>query len=509
MEQRILIHAPAGQDAALAARVLASGAIDGVACDSINELARQLSLGAGGVLTVEEALHAGAWQVLNEHVQQQPDWSDLPILLLTRSGQDSLPLRQAIATLGNLTLLERPVRALTLITSAHAMLRARARQYQVRESARRKDEFIATLGHELRNPLAPIRTSAALLNRLYPASEQIGKVRDVIERQVTHLTRLVDDLLDVARITSGKVALQRQDVLLDQVIGHVVELCQEPASARQIALAVDLPPQPVLLHADYARLVQIFANIVSNAVKFTPPGGRIHIGARMAGDQLEVSVADNGIGLDAEAIPRIFSMFEQSRTVSGQLASGLGIGLSLSRQFAEMHGGSVQAYSAGAGQGSRFVVTLPARETPMPPDAAAPAPSTPANQSAGAALQILVVDDNIDAADALQTMFQLDGHAAAVAYDGQQALAQVALAWPRMIVMDLGMPGMDGYETARQVRRLANGRDCLMIALTGWGQGDARQRTLEAGFDFHLTKPADYMAIVALLERHLSAAPPH
>ncbi|WP_308925232.1 ATP-binding protein [Janthinobacterium sp. J1-1] len=508
MEQRILIHAPAGQDAALAVKVLASATIDSLACHSVGDLAQQLRLGAGGVLTVEEALHAGAWQVLNDYAQQQPDWSDLPILLLTRSGQDSLPLRQAISTLGNLTLLERPVHALTLITSAHAMQRARARQYQVRESARRKDEFIATLGHELRNPLAPIRTSAALLNRLYPGSEQIGKVRDVIERQVTQLMRLVDDLLDVARITSGKVALQRQDVLLEQVIGHVVELCQEPASARQIALTVDLPPHPVLLHADHARLVQIFANIVSNAIKFTPPGGRIHIGAQMADEQLQVSVEDNGIGLDAEAIPRIFSMFEQSRTVSGQLASGLGIGLSLSRQFAEMHGGSVQAYSAGAGQGSRFVVTLPAKEMPVPPAEAVTAASA-ATAPAGAALQILVVDDNRDAADALQTMFQLDGHAAAVAYDGQQALVQVALAWPRLIVMDLGMPGMDGYETARQVRQLANGRDCLMIALTGWGQGEARQRTVEAGFDFHLTKPVDYTAIVALLERHLAGASPN
>ena len=503
MEQRILIHAPAGQDAALAVKVLASGAIDSLACASIDELARQLRLGAGGVLTVEEALHAGAWQVLNDYVQQQPDWSDLPILLLTRSGQDCLPLRQAISTLGNLTLLERPVRALTLITSAHAMLRARARQYQVRESARRKDEFIATLGHELRNPLAPIRTAATLLSRLYPEAEQIARVRDVIERQVTQLARLVEDLLDVARITSGKVLLQRQDVLLGQVIGHVVELCQEPASARQIALTTDLPPAAVLLHADRARLLQIFSNIVSNAVKFTPPGGRIHISAQMAGEHVQVSVEDNGIGLDAEAIARIFTMFEQSRTVAGQLASGLGIGLSLARQFAELHGGSVQATSAGAGHGSRFVVTLPARQ--VPETAAAPHTARAPNAALGRALHILVVDDNRDAADALQTMFALDGHATAVAYDGQQALAQVALAWPQLIVMDLGMPGMDGYETARRVRQLAQGRDCLMIALTGWGQGDTGQRTLEAGFDFHLTKPVDHETIAALLARHLAA----
>ena len=508
MEQRILIYAPAGQDAALAVKVLASGAIDSLACQSAGELAQQLNQGAGGVVTVEEALQAGAWQVLDDYARQQPQWSDLPIIVLTHSGQDTLPLRQAISTLGNLTLLERPVHTLTLITSAHAMLRARTRQYQVRESQRRKDEFLASLGHELRNPLAPIRTSAAVLGRLYPASEQIARVQGVIERQVTQLTRLVDDLLDVGRITSGKVALQRQQVGFEQIIHHVIELCQEAAAGRQLALTADLPPRPVVLHADYARMVQIFANIVSNAIKFTPPGGHIHISAQMADGLLHTTIEDDGIGLDAEAIPRIFSMFEQSRTVSGQLASGLGIGLSLSRQFAEMHGGSVQAYSAGAGQGSRFVVTLPAREMPVPPVEAVAAASA-ANAPAGAALQILVVDDNRDAADALQTMFQLDGHAAAVAYDGQQALIQVALAWPRLIVMDLGMPGMDGYETARQVRQLANGRDCLMIALTGWGQGDARQRTVEAGFDFHLTKPVDYTAIVALLERHLAGASPN
>ena len=506
MEQRILIYAPAGQDAALAVKVLASGAIDSLACLSAGELAQQLSQGAGGVVTVEEALHEGAWQVLDDYARQQPQWSDLPIIVLTHSRQDSLPLRQAISTLGNLTLLERPVHTLTLITSAHAMLRARTRQYQVRESQRRKDEFLASLGHELRNPLAPIRTSASLLGRLYPESEQIARVQGVIERQVTQLARLVDDLLDVGRITSGKVALQREPVAFEQIIHHVIELCQDAAASRQLALTSELPPRPVVLHADYARLVQIFANIVSNAIKFTPPGGHIHISAQMEDGLLHTTIEDDGIGLDAEAIPRIFSMFGQSRTVAGQLPSGLGIGLSLSRQFAEMHGGSVQAYSAGPGHGSRFVVSLPASVEAEA--AAAPQPhAAPAN--AGGALQVLVVDDNVDAADALQTLFQLEGHRAAVAYDGQQALAAIAQCWPQLIVMDLGMPGMDGYETARQIRALANGRPALMIALTGWGQGDARQRTLEAGFDHHLTKPVDFDAINTLLQRHLagSAAP--
>ena len=502
MEQRILIYAPAGQDAALAGTVLAGSAIASHACRSPGELAEQLALGAGGVLTVDEALQAGVYSVLDAYARQQPDWSDLPIILLTHAGLDSLSLRQAIATLGNLTLLERPVHILTLITSAHAMLRARQRQYQVRETQRRKDEFLASLGHELRNPLAPIKFSVALLKHLFPASEQVGKVSDVIERQVTHLTRLVDDLLDVARITSGKVLLQRQDFELQQVLEHVIELCQPAASSRRIGITVDMPPHAVTLHADYARVVQIFSNIVSNAVKFTQDGGHINMTARLAQGQLQVMVEDNGIGIDPDTIARIFSMFEQGRTVAGQIKSGLGIGLSLARQFAEMHGGSIEAYSDGAGRGSRFIVTLPASDGGAP--AAMPASRNDAPVSTGQPVQVLVVDDNRDAADSLQSLFQLEGYASTVAYGGAQALAAVELAWPQLVVMDLGMPDMDGYEAARQIRQRAHGRDVLMIALTGWGQGEARARTEQAGFDHHLTKPVDFDAIAALLEQHLA-----
>lgn len=499
MEQTILIYAPAGQDAALAGSVLAGSAIASHACRSAGELAEQLALGAGGVLTVDEALHAGVYSVLDAYARQQPDWSDLPIILLTHAGLDSLPLRQAIATLGNLTLLERPVHILTLITSAHAMLRARQRQYQVRETQKRKDEFLASLGHELRNPLAPIKSSVALLKHLFPASEQVGKVSDVIERQVTHLTRLVDDLLDVARISSGKVLLQRKDFELQQVFDHVSELCQPAASKRHIRITRDLPSHAVTLHADYARVVQIFANIVSNAVKFTPDGGHIHITARQAQGQLQVVIEDNGIGIEPDAIARIFSMFEQGRTVAGEMTSGLGIGLSLARQFAELHGGSIDARSDGPGRGSRFIVTLPASASDIPDATGSDAPA-----DAHHPLQVLVVDDNRDAADTLQSLFQLEGYAAKVAYGGAQALAAVNMAWPQLVVMDLGMPDMDGYEAARQIRQRAQGREVLLIALTGWGQGEARARTEQAGFDHHLTKPVDFDAIAALLHAHLA-----
>jgi len=503
MELRILIYAPAGQDAALAGTVLAGSAIASHACRSPGELAEQLALGAGGVLTVDEALQAGVYSVLDAYARQQPDWSDLPIILLTHAGLDSLPLRQAIATLGNLTLLERPVHILTLITSAHAMLRARQRQYQVRETQKRKDEFLASLGHELRNPLAPIKSAVALLKHLFPASEQVGKVSDVIERQVTHLTRLVDDLLDVARITSGKVLLQRKDFELQQVLDHVSELCQPAASKRHIRITLDLPSNAVTLHADYARVVQIFANIVSNAVKFTPDGGHIHITARQAQGQLQVAIEDNGIGIEPDAIARIFSMFEQGRTVAGEMTSGLGIGLSLARQFAELHGGGIDAHSDGPGRGSRFIVTLPANGGDTP--AATPAATgSDAPADAHQPLQVLVVDDNRDAADTLQSLFQLEGYAAKVAYGGAQALAAVDMAWPQLVVMDLGMPDMDGYEAARQIRQRAQGREVLLIALTGWGQGEARARTEQAGFDHHLTKPVDFAAIAALLHAHLA-----
>jgi len=503
VEQRILIHAPTGQDAALTAKVLALAAIPSCVCASALDLARELARGAGAVLTVEEALAGGVFDLLAEHVARQPPWSDLPIILLTRHGNDSLPVRQAIAGLGNLTLLERPVRTLTLVTSAHTTMRARAKQFQVREAERRKDEFLASLGHELRNPLAPIRTSAALLAGLFPEAQQAQRIGAVIERQVAHLTRLVDDLLDVARITSGKIALQRAPVRFAAVMAHVAELCQQPAAAKRIALAYDLPAADIVLHADEARVVQILANIVSNAIKFTPPDGRIDVTARVEDEQLRVSIRDNGIGIEAGAIERVFSMFEQGAIVSGQIASGLGIGLSLARRFAEMHGGGVEARSDGPGQGSEFLIRLPV--VSVAPQAAAPSAPPAVARGTAAPTRVLVVDDNRDAADSLQTLFDMEGFESTAAYDGAAALAALEHARPDVIVMDLGMPGIDGYAAARLIRQRPDAASILMIALTGWGQSDARQRTEQAGFDHHVIKPVDFADLLTLVRKGLAA----
>ncbi len=495
MESRILIYAPTGQDAPLAAKVLAVAAIDSHVCATLAELGQELERGAGAVLTVEEALAPGGFQLLQNAVARQPEWSDLPIILLTHNGADSPTVRQAVTALGNLALLERPVRTLTLITALHATLRARNKQYQVREAARRKDEFLASLGHELRNPLAPIRTSVSLLTHLYPNAAPVARIRDMVERQVRLLTRLVDDLLDVARITSGKIKLQQQLASLASVMSHVDELCQQAADAKRIKIAWQLPPHEVMLNVDYARVVQIYANILSNAVKFTPQGGHVVVRADIDDGQLLVSIRDDGIGLDAETIPRIFRMFEQSNTVNGQFSSGLGIGLSLSRQFAEMHGGTVEAYSEGPGKGSEFVIRLPVLSNDGTRD---PVPLAQQEGVDGRKLQVLVVDDNQDAADSLTALLELDGFDARAVYDGASAIAAVEAQAPDMIIMDLGMPGMDGYETARAIRQIAGAERILLLALTGWGQGDARRRTAEAGFDHHLVKPVELEQIVRL-----------
>jgi signal transduction histidine kinase/CheY-like chemotaxis protein len=499
MENRILIYAPSGQDAVLACKMLTLADVDCLVTPTAAALGQELRRGVGAVLTVEEALSNGGLKAIGEFVQSQPAWSDVPIVLLTNRGPDSLTVRQAITVLGNVTLLERPVRTLTLITSLQSVLRARAKQYQVRETDRRKDEFLASLGHELRNPLAPIRTSMGVLTHMYPDQAPIRKVSEVVERQVTHLTRLVDDLLDVARINNGKIELQRADTSFEAIIGHVIELCTAAAAAKRITIEQHLPSEHIALFADYARVVQIVSNILSNAIKFTPCDGVITVRAEVIDGDLKIHIKDTGIGLDPKALETIFAMFEQSRPPSGQIASGLGIGLSLSRQFAEMHGGSVYALSEGLGKGSEFVVSLPVLEV-----------QRAAVRTNGAEIHIessrpkvLVVDDNRDACESLQALFEMENCQVSTAYDGQEAVFAAQQAMPDLIVMDLGMPRMDGYEAARRIRGQPGSKEVLMIAVTGWGQSDARQRTMEAGFDHHLIKPVDFNEIKQLANAQL------
>ncbi|SFU65347.1 Signal transduction histidine kinase [Polaromonas sp. YR568] len=495
MERRIVICAPTGRDGALTAKVLQSVGIHSIVCADSDELMRQLPLGAGALLLVEEVVSGKDMRPLAEYVASQPTWSDIPILLLTRSGADSLDVQRAVEHLGNVTLVERPVRTIALITATRSAVRARERQYQVRDADKRKDEFLATLAHELRNPLAPIRTSMGILKHLYPDADQITQVRNVVDRQVAHLTRLVDDLLDVARITSGKVTLKKGQITLQSVVNHAVEISGSAMESKQHRLDVHEPDAPYLLDADHARLVQSVANLLVNAAKFTPPGGHIVLSAEVMGPMVTFRVADNGIGLEPSSLAKIFDLFAQT-PVPGEAPTGLGIGLSLARQFAEMHGGTLHASSEGLGHGSEFVLALPVvlkdGQLAPPVQAGGPAPTVNAKK-------ILVVDDNVDAANTLGALLGMDGFAVTTAYDGVAAVAAAMAHRPDVVVMDIGMPGMNGYDAARLIRQQPASEKMVLIALTGWGQTTDKTLASLAGFNHHLVKPVDYESLMACL----------
>lgn len=495
MERRIVICAPTGRDAALTAKVLQSVGIHSIVCANSDELMKQLPLGAGALLLVEEVVSGAAMRPLAEYVATQPTWSDIPILLLTRSGADSLDVQRAVEYLGNVTLVERPVRTIALITATRSAVRARERQYQVRDADKRKDEFLATLAHELRNPLAPIRTSMGILKHLYPDSGQITQLRNVVDRQVTHLTRLVDDLLDVARITSGKVTLKKERITLESVVNHAVEISASAMEGKQHRLDAQQPDTPYLLEADHARLVQSVANLLVNAAKFTPPGGHIALRTEVEGPVVTFRVADNGIGLEASSLAKIFELFAQT-PVAGEAPTGLGIGLSLARQFAEMHGGTLHASSEGLGRGSEFVLALPV--VLEGGQLASPV------QAAGTSLtrnakKILIVDDNVDAADTLGALLDMDGFVVTTVYDGVAAVAAARVHRPDVVVMDIGMPGMSGYDAARLIRQQPGSEKIVLIALTGWGQTADKTLASLAGFNHHLVKPVDYDGLMSCL----------
>ncbi len=372
---------------------------------------------------------------------------------------------------------------------------------ELREADQRKDEFLATLAHELRNPLAPLRNALQILGMERVDAATARQVHDMMGRQVDQLARLVDDLLDVSRVMRGKIELRHENIELATAIARAVETCQPLVDTHGHSLTIDVPDGAVPLHADPVRLVQIFGNLLSNAARYTPPGGSISVTARREAGQAVVSIRDNGIGIEAAMVPKVFDLFVQAEHGPASGAhSGLGIGLTLVRNLVEMHGGSVEARSAGLGSGSEFVVKLPL--------AAAPPPSRPKGEAGDRmpararpeGASILVVDDNRDAALSFAMLLELQGHEVRVVHDGPAALREVAAWRPALVFLDLGMPEMDGCEVARQLRRLPGLESVVLVALTGWGQEDDRRRTGEAGFDHHLVKPPDPKAVSALLE---------
>jgi signal transduction histidine kinase len=492
-ERCILIHAFSEQDGVLAGKVLGGMGIETSLCRNAAELLDQLEGGAGGLLIVEELI-AGIAQQLMGFLERQAPWSDLPILVLTKHGSDSVEAQRAVELLGNVTLLERPVRTMALVSAARSALRARDRQYQVREADRRKDEFLATLAHELRNPLAPIRTAMSIFERV-KLSPELVKLISMVERQVAHLTRLVDDLLDVARISNGKVVLQLQDTTVRSIVTNATEIASVAITEKNHELAVEQPDEDLRLHADHVRVVQSLANLLVNAAKFTPRDGTISLRVRIDGPCVEFRVRDNGRGLEAESLKTIFEMFAQARS-PGEPGTGLGIGLNLAKRFAELHGGSLSATSEGLGRGSEFLLRLPV-VTGAEPSAVSQGTNLPAPARMPA--RVLVVDDNIDAANTLGTLLTLQGISVSLAYDGAAAIEAARAGAPDVVLMDIGMPRVNGYEAARQIRSQPGGNRITLIALTGWGQYADRRLAEQAGFDFHFVKPVDFTALMGCL----------
>lgn len=369
---------------------------------------------------------------------------------------------------------------------------------ELRERDRRKDEFLATLAHELRNPLAPIRNALEIMKRADGDRALMESSRAVLERQVRQMVRLIDDLIDISRIKQGRLELRFAPTNLAEVIEAAREICKPLCEEAAHELAVELPEAPVVFEADAVRLAQVFGNIFSNAVKYSPRGSRTEVVARVAEDVVEVTIRDHGIGIDPLQLSRVFEMFTRIDDSADRAPEGLGVGLPLAQSLARMHGGSIEASSAGRGCGSEFVVRLPLAQRisviARPADLASD-PSAPVRPR-----RILVVDDNVDSAESMAAMLQLSGHDVATANDGQAALDRVETFEPDIVLLDIGLPRVSGYDVARQLRMSPRGEKLVLIALTGWGAEEDRRRSREAGFDFHLTKPVEPDTLARLIK---------
>jgi signal transduction histidine kinase/ActR/RegA family two-component response regulator len=375
------------------------------------------------------------------------------------------------------------------------MARAKDAEEKLQQASRRKDEFLAMLSHELRNPLAPIVTAAQVLGKIAPTDARIAWVREVIERQVTHLAGLVDDLLDVSRITQGKITLHREAVELGKVLEHSLEIVRPLVDSKRHSLSIQAPDTPIWVFGDFSRLSQIFSNVLHNAAKYTSDGGGIELTVVVDRGNVAVRVRDNGIGIDAQFLPHVFEVFTQGYRGLDRSQGGLGVGLAVVRRLVELHQGEVNVSSEGAGLGTEVSVRLPCISEVVP---YAGVQAMPARQQGGK--RILVVDDNADAAESIAVFMRIEGHEVKTVTDAMQALSCFETFAPQVAIIDIGLPGMNGYELATSIRANKDLVKPLMIALTGYGQAEDFDRSRDAGFDHHFVKPADLKAIQAAID---------
>ena len=503
-ERRVLLLPATRRDGDAIAALLRKHRIPCEICRSVALAAASISEDAGVLLLTDQAVAGEGSHLISEALSAQPSWSDIPVVFLSKVGEESRAFSEIIARMTNVTLLDRPTSTRTLLSAVQAALRSRGKQYQLRdqlaalqaaeralrESDRRKDEFLAMLAHELRNPLAPLRTAADMMPRLITSSDsRTAAMLDIVGRQVHQLTRLVDDLLDVSRITQGRIEVQRSPVELSAVVRQALESVEPQIKEKRHTVHTAVVAG-LYVEGDSARLVQCVSNLLTNAVKYTDIGGEITVTLARDGARAVVSIADNGIGIPAELLPRVFELFVQNERALDRSQGGLGIGLSVVRRLIEMQGGEVSASSPGAGRGSTFQISLPAIAPPVcqPPENRA---------SVRAPLRVLVVDDNQDAADSLAMLLSIEGHTVQAVYDGHAAIEAAPSFNADLIVLDIGLPSIDGYEVARRMR--GAGITSTLIALTGYGQKEDIERAFNAGFNAHLAKPVEFSKLEEVL----------
>jgi signal transduction histidine kinase/ActR/RegA family two-component response regulator len=499
MDDRVLVWAPA-RDGRFTCGFLTEIGFSCINCEAWEDFRTELNRGVGAVVLAGEFLSASVLANLQAIMEAQPPWSDLPVIVVA-STDGLVASADPFGMLGNVSVLQRPVSLDTLRSSVGAALRARRRQYQVRdllqqrdEADTRKDEFLAMLAHELRNPLAPLRTALELL-KLEPSPQVVGRAKATMERQVANLTRLVDDLLDVSRVTRGKIALKRTVIDARQRVSDAVSAAQPSASRKNLRLELQLPDQPVIVDADPVRLEQMLGNLIGNAMKFTLPGGHIRVSLETECEWAVMRVRDSGVGIPTDHLDKVFELFGQASASLDRSQGGLGIGLTVVRLIAELHGGRARVFSDGIGQGTEAVVHLPLRAAPALPEGSPPSDVPRATSTK----RVLVIDDNVDVAEMLAAYLRQIGYEVIQAHDGPSGLDAALQHQPEVIVCDLGLPGLDGYEIARTVRQVPRLRSSLLVAVSGYGESADREKSRIAGFSHHLTKPADPMELADLI----------
>ena len=518
-DRRVLLLAPTAADGAASRALFASAGIDCALSRDLDHLCAEVGAGAAAVIVPEEVVLADSSEGLACVLREQPVWSDLPVIMLSRGGAESPAVQRALTTLGNVSLIERPVRVSTLLSVVRAALRARERQYQLRDhlderaraeravreardaaeaANRAKDQFLAVLSHELRTPLSPV---VMLVSAMEEDPELPPRLREdvaTVRRNVALETQLIDDLLDVSRVISGKLRLRTEPVSVHEVLKHTVEVCAPDSLAKKLDVTVDAGAGADVVTGDPARLEQVFWNLLKNAVKFTPEGQRIHIGTRNVGPgTIRVEVRDTGVGIARELLPRLFNAFQQGDPTDARQFGGLGLGLAISKAVLDMHGGTIRAESDGPGKGATFVVEL-ATCAPAAADAPRGAPARAASANGTPLPRLLLVEDHADTAVALSRLLRLEGFHVKTAGSVAAAIQFAADEPFDVVVSDIGLPDGTGYDLMSHIRDRHGIRG---IALTGYGMEGDMQRGRDAGFADYLVKPVNVHQLKEVIRR--------